>query len=58
VPREITYEELDHVGLLVLNRPALGAWVSSSLGELFRTQDHKEGVAAFLEKREARYEGR
>ena len=37
---------------------ALGAWVSSSLGELFRTQDHKEGVAAFLEKREPRYEGR
>jgi enoyl-CoA hydratase len=37
---------------------ALGAWVSASLGELFRTQDHKEGVAAFLEKREPRYEGR
>lgn len=36
----------------------LGGWVSSSLSELFRTQDHKEGVAAFLEKREPRYEGR
>src|SRR5579884_3527763 len=28
----------------------LGRWVSMSLGELFRTQDHREGVAAFLEK--------
>jgi enoyl-CoA hydratase len=35
----------------------LGAWVSASLGELFRTDDHKEGVAAFLEKREPRYTG-
>ncbi|MEY2469418.1 MAG: hypothetical protein QOF21_2116 [Actinomycetota bacterium] len=36
----------------------LGRWVSMSLGELFQTEDHKEGVAAFLEKREARYVGR
>lgn len=36
----------------------LGAWVSASLGELFQTADHKEGVAAFLEKRPAKYEGR
>lgn len=36
----------------------LGRWVSSSLGDLFRTEDHKEGVAAFLEKREPRYLGR
>lgn len=36
----------------------LGAWVSSSLGELFQTADHREGVAAFLEKREANFEGR
>jgi enoyl-CoA hydratase len=36
---------------------ALGAFVSSSLAELFRTQDHKEGVAAFLEKREPKYTG-
>ena len=36
----------------------LGRWVSASLGELFRTEDHKEGVAAFLEKREPRYVGR
>ncbi len=36
----------------------LGAWVSASLGELFRTDDHKEGVASFLEKREPHFEGR
>ena len=36
----------------------LGAWVSSNLGRLFRTEDHKEGVAAFLEKRPAEYVGR
>ncbi|HJR26631.1 MAG TPA: enoyl-CoA hydratase-related protein [Acidimicrobiales bacterium] len=37
---------------------SLGAWVTRSLGELMQTQDHREGVAAFLEKREARYTGR
>ena len=36
----------------------LGSWVSASLGELFRTDDHKEGVASFLEKREPRFTGR
>lgn len=36
----------------------LGRWVSTSLGELFRTEDHQEGVKAFLEKRPARYVGR
>ncbi len=36
----------------------LGRWVGASLAELFRTEDHKEGVAAFLEKRAARYVGR
>jgi enoyl-CoA hydratase/carnithine racemase len=36
----------------------LGRWVSTRLGELFETEDHKEGVASFLEKREPRYVGR
>jgi enoyl-CoA hydratase len=36
----------------------LGRWVSTSLGQLFLTEDHKEGVAAFLEKREPSYTGR
>jgi enoyl-CoA hydratase/carnithine racemase len=27
----------------------LGAWVSASLADLFRTEDHREGVRAFLE---------
>ncbi len=36
----------------------LGSWVSATLGELFRTDDHREGVAAFLDRREARFTGR
>lgn len=34
-----------------------GAWVSTTLGQLFRTDDHKEGVRAFLEKREPHFTG-
>jgi enoyl-CoA hydratase len=36
----------------------LGRWVSASLSELFQTEDHREGVASFLEKREPRFVGR
>lgn len=36
----------------------LGEWVSRNLSELFRTADHKEGVASFLEKRPPVFEGR
>jgi hypothetical protein len=32
--------------------------VSRTLGELFATEDHREGVRSFLEKREPTYVGR
>jgi enoyl-CoA hydratase/carnithine racemase len=35
----------------------LGRWVSTSLGELFLTNDHREGVKSFLEKRAPNYTG-
>jgi len=37
---------------------SLGEWVSSTLGLLFATEDHREGVRSFLEKRPARFTGR
>jgi len=43
MPTELRYDEHDHIG---------------GLDELFQTADHREGVAAFREKRPAHYEGR
>ena len=36
----------------------MGNWVSQTLGVLFQTEDHREGVASFLEKREPTFNGR
>jgi enoyl-CoA hydratase len=36
----------------------LGAWVSASLTELFATDDHREGVRSFLERRPGVFHGR
>jgi len=36
----------------------LGGWVSQTLGVLFQTEDHREGVASFLEKRPPVFRGR
>jgi enoyl-CoA hydratase/carnithine racemase len=40
------------------NPQELGAWISQTLGVLFQTEDHREGVRSFLEKRPPVFEGR
>jgi enoyl-CoA hydratase len=40
------------------NWTSLGEWVSTSLSVLFQTEDHREGVKSFLEKRAPVYTGR
>jgi enoyl-CoA hydratase/carnithine racemase len=35
-----------------------GNWVAQTLAILFQTEDHREGVASFLEKREPKFTGR
>ena len=36
----------------------MGSWISSTLGVLFQTEDHKEGARSFVERREPVFTGR
>jgi len=52
----ILFHDCTHGSLFAARRA--NTWVGTTLGELFQTEDHREGVRAFLEKREAVYVGR
>jgi enoyl-CoA hydratase/carnithine racemase len=40
------------------NWDELGSWVAFTLSQLFTTEDHREGVSSFLERRPANFTGR
>ena len=48
----------DRVGTLTLNRPEKLNREALTHIRCGQTEDHREGVAAFLEKREPRFRGR
>jgi enoyl-CoA hydratase/carnithine racemase len=71
--REIRYDVVDGIATLTIDRPekrgamtyamldefsASVAATRVALAECFASADHAEGVAAFLEKRPARFTGR
>jgi enoyl-CoA hydratase/carnithine racemase len=69
--REIRYEVADRVATLTIDRPEKRGAMTYAMrppgarprhahgpGRVLRSADHDEGVAAFLERRPARFTGR